>query len=61
MIITRAEPRQRVPVISSGTDTAVASNSNPPNGVLLLLSSVDNNGENNLGKIQREQTDGTGF
>lgn len=61
MIITGAEPRHKVPAVFSGTDTAVASNSNPPNSVLLLLSFVDNNGENNLGKIQREQNDGTGF
>lgn len=60
-IINGAEPRHRVPVVSTGTHTAGASNSIPPNGVLLLLSFVDNNGENNLGKIQREQTDRTGF
>ena len=50
-IINRAEPRHRVPVVSAGTDTAVASNLIPPNSVPLLLSFVDNNGENNLGKI----------
>ena len=51
MIINGAEHRHRVPVVSAGTDTAGASNSIPPNGVLLLLSFVDNNGENNLGRI----------
>lgn len=50
-IINGAEPRHRVPVVSAGTDTAVASNLIPPNSVPLLLSFVDNNGENNLGKI----------
>lgn len=50
-IINGAEPRHRVPVVSAGTDTAAASNLIPPNSVPLLLSFVDNNGENNLGKI----------